>query len=245
VISRNGHRKAADANPVFADLGLIDALQLMTSFLSLIFCGLLVLVIARLLRSISANRAQLERLRREAVTDPLTGLGNRRGLYKDLPDRVAAASDGHPLAVVIFDLDGFKAYNDSYGHTAGDRMLTRIAFRLQTLLTETEVAYRLGGDEFCALVEIGGRDPERVAAELAAGLTQHGLGFDVTASHGCAIAPTDGTAPHSLLRRADRLMYERKQQRAPFSAHRSVVSRSVPLGKTPLRSHAGGNIFAS
>src|SRR5690349_13719170 len=99
----------------------------MASFLSLILSGVLVVVIARLLLSMSANRTLLEQLRREAVTDPLTGLGNRRGLYRDLPDRVASASEDRPLAVVIFDLDGFKAYNDSFGHTAGDRMLTRIA----------------------------------------------------------------------------------------------------------------------
>jgi diguanylate cyclase (GGDEF)-like protein len=182
----------------------------------------LVLVLVRLLLAMAGNREMLEELRCEAITDALTGLGNRRRLYDDLPHALSDASEERPIAVMIFDLDGFKTYNDSFGHAAGDRLLERIAHHLQIGVTGTGFAYRLGGDEFCAIVETSGRDPQQVAADLAASVGQRGLGFTVTASHGCATAPADGGDSHSLMRIADRRMYERKNERRPSAASQAT-----------------------
>ena len=83
----------------------------------------------------------------EARTDPLTGLANRRQLMEDLTQLTEAGSD--PRVFALFDLDGFKSYNDSFGHPAGDALLAELAERLQTAVAPDGCAYRLGGDEFC------------------------------------------------------------------------------------------------
>lgn len=175
----------------------------------------LLLVIVRMTTSMLRNRTMLDALHRESVTDSLTGLGNRRRLFADLPRAVARSSPERPMAVVIFDLDGFKTYNDSFGHAAGDRLLTRIGKRLQSDVAGSGAAYRLGGDEFCALIDVHDRDLQHVAARLAGNLAQSGQGFVVTASFGCAIAPSDGHDANELIRRADRRMYEEKNSRRP------------------------------
>jgi len=178
----------------------------------------LLLVIVRMTTSMLRNRSMLDALHRESVTDSLTGLGNRRRLFADLPGAVARSSGERPMAVIIFDLDGFKTYNDSYGHAAGDRLLTRIGKRLQSDVAGSGAAYRLGGDEFCALLDVHDRDAQQVAATLAGNLAQSGQGFVVTASFGCAIAPADGIDTSELMRRADRRMYEEKNSRRPSAA---------------------------
>ena len=70
--------------------------------------------------------------RAEALADALTGLGNRRALARELEARLAAADDGNPLVLVLFDLDGFKQYNDTFGHPAGDALLARLGATLRT-----------------------------------------------------------------------------------------------------------------
>ena len=92
-------------------------------------------------------RETQDELREAAMTDALTGLPNRRRLMADL--EAAIADDQARLA--LFDLDGFKAYNNTFGHLAGDALLTRLGHRLRESVADTGVAYRLGGDEFCVL----------------------------------------------------------------------------------------------
>ena len=92
----------------------------------------------------------------EAATDALTGLGNRRALLNDVA-RLAASAD-EPVGLALFDLDGFKAYNDRFGHPAGDALLARLANRLADTVAGSGSAYRIGGDEFC-LVAVGGDFP--------------------------------------------------------------------------------------
>jgi GGDEF domain-containing protein len=99
----------------------------------------------------SSQRALLE----AALTDPLTGLANRRKLMGDLEDRLRTASEERPLMLALFDLDGFKSYNDSFGHPAGDALLMRMADQLRGELRGVADAYRIGGDEFCVLVPGG------------------------------------------------------------------------------------------
>ncbi len=174
----------------------------------------LVLVIARMALSLRETSALLAARARDAVTDGLTELPNRRALLTDL-EAVAAASDAEsPTALVLFDLDGFKSYNDTFGHPAGDALLTRIGATLRAAVESHGRAYRMGGDEFCAIVRPpDGISPERFGAELAAAMAQRGEGFDVTASYGCALAPLDGCEATTLLRHADDEMYARKGTR--------------------------------
>ena len=98
------------------------------------------------------NGRLLETSRAEARTDALTGLPNRRALIADLT--AALAWEEQPQAILIlFDLDGFKQYNDAFGHPAGDMLLQRLGQRLEAAITPVGgTAYRMGGDEFCVLV---------------------------------------------------------------------------------------------
>ncbi|MDX6726118.1 MAG: hypothetical protein QOK49_923, partial [Baekduia sp.] len=123
--------------------------------------GSLVAAGARALLTHRENVALLRHSRREALTDNLTGLGNRRRLMGDLDESLALAVDGAPAALVFFDLDGFKAYNDTFGHGAGDALLERLGAALSRAVGDRGVAYRLGGDEFCVLLD---HDAERDAA---------------------------------------------------------------------------------
>ena len=113
----------------------------------------LLAVIVRMWISFRENATLLAALHDDAVTDSLTALGNRRKLIDDLEvalERGRRAPDSHVLA--LYDLDGFKSYNDTYGHAAGDSLLRRLGARLATAVEPAGRAYRLGGDEFCILV---------------------------------------------------------------------------------------------
>ena len=92
--------------------------------------------------------------RDEALTDALTGLGNRRALTRDLDARSPSAERRAPLVLALFDLDGFKHYNDTFGHPAGDALLARLGANLaRARRGRAARAYRMGGDEFCVLLE--------------------------------------------------------------------------------------------
>src|SRR5207248_3214969 len=94
----------------------------------------------------------LEHSRGEALSDPLTGLGNRRRLIRDLESRLARTGGTPEFSLALFDLDGFKRYNDTFGHPSGDALLVRLAGRLAEAVAPG-VAYRMGGDEFCVILE--------------------------------------------------------------------------------------------
>src|SRR5439155_1220638 len=120
----------------------------------------LVAVIIRMAVTFAENVRILAASRREALTDPLTGLGNRRRLLDELQ---AVLDSGRPHALMIFDLDGFKRFNDTFGHPAGDALLSRLGERLRDAVAAEGEVYRLGGDEFCALVRAGPRPVEAIA----------------------------------------------------------------------------------
>jgi len=211
-----------------------NAISLVASVLTL------VLVIARMLLSLRETHELLDARAHDAVTDGLTGLPNRRALVADL-DAAVARSGERPLLVVLFDLDGFKAYNDTFGHLAGDALLTRIGGALHGALHAGARAYRMGGDEFCALVPVlGGESAERIGAELAAAMGQRGEGVEVAASYGCAVAPLHGTESSALLRHADDEMYARKGTRRA-DGDRRVRSRprmrEVPSRPAPQHAY--------
>ena len=119
-------------------------------------------VIARLALSVRENKRLLEQVR----TDQLTGLGNQGRMQVDLGDRCERAAE-EPLTVILLDLNGFKRYNDTFGHPAGDAMLARLGRQLQRGgRRRTESAYRVGGDEFAVLTG-GDRRPPRAKSPSA------------------------------------------------------------------------------
>jgi diguanylate cyclase (GGDEF)-like protein len=171
--------------------------------------------LAALSRQVMAQlelRRLLEATRQEAMTDPLTGLGNRRRLAEDFDALVAlGACDAHLL---LYDLDGFKQYNDTFGHNAGDSLLARLAGKLAAAAAAHGTVYRLGGDEFCALVRCPDAALEAVHAAAADALSERGEGFTIGASHGSVALRGDAAALERALRIADDRMYGHKATRS-------------------------------
>jgi diguanylate cyclase (GGDEF)-like protein len=195
-------------------------------------------VLVRLALSFRENGRLLERSRHEAITDPLTGLGNRRRLLDDLERAARTATEEAQAALVVFDLDGFKAYNDAFGHPAGDALLARLGSKLLGVPGPGGRAYRLGGDEFCLLA------PARAAAVGAlvdAGvdaLTEEGEGFAVTSSFGVVFLPGDANAASDALRLADQRLYAQKHQRRAQRDRPHVVLLQALYEREPsLQSH--------
>jgi len=156
---------------------------------------------------------QLEHL---GLTDPLTGLGNRRQLMGDI-ERLL--EEGRPAALAIFDLDGFKEYNDRFGHPAGDALLVRLSSTLRDSVGVTAGAYRLGGDEFCVLAAEVSRDMlDLRLAEWTGCFNEGGEGFSISASSGVALIPEEASDPSDALRLCDRRMYARKHRRRGTTA---------------------------
>jgi diguanylate cyclase (GGDEF)-like protein/putative nucleotidyltransferase with HDIG domain len=154
-----------------------------------------------------------ETLREQAVTDPLTRLGNRRRLSDDLAERLAKSSSEAPLLLMLFDLDGFKNYNDTFGHVAGDALLARLGHKLAAAVSPHGTAYRLGGDEFCALLPARRDQLHDAVAATAAALEEHGEKFSISASCGTVLLPHEARTVDYALQLADERMYARKQGR--------------------------------
>ena len=171
-------------------------------------------LVAVLLRLAITFREKLQLLgdtREQAMTDALTGLGNRRRLLADLAERGRAPAARFQLA--LFDLDGFKDYNDRFGHPAGDVVLAGAGARLAAAVAPYGTAYRMGGDEFCAIVDCDERDVERVIDTARSSLESHGEGFTIRSSSGVARIPADGQAASEVLRVADARLYDEKRVR--------------------------------
>ena len=165
-------------------------------------------------RLVRENERLLAASREEALRDSLTGLRNRRALLRDLSAELPRASRAEPLLLAIFDLDGFKQYNDSFGHQAGDALLTRLGERLTAALDGLATAYRMGGDEFCVLAPSGAMSGERIAQIAAEALTETGDVFSIGCSYGTTRVPTDASSVAQALRLADLRMYDHKAGRS-------------------------------
>jgi diguanylate cyclase (GGDEF)-like protein len=173
----------------------------------------------RTIRYALARQRQAEQLSRLAQFDELTGLANR-SLFQDRLERALAWARRHDrlVAVMILDLNGFKAVNDRLGHVAGDRLLALMGRRLSERLRETDTVARLGGDEFAILIENLAK-PEHAALvarklldTVAPPATVDGQEVTVTASLGVALYPRDAPDGSALVQQADRAMYRAKAE---------------------------------
>ena len=158
-------------------------------------------------RVLSAQRAQLDELRGQARTDTLTGLANRRTWEEELPRELARARrTKRPVSIVVADLDGFKAVNDTHGHQAGDRLLRGIAAAFRSCLREVDVVARFGGDEFGFVLP---DCPESQALKVAERLR---LAAPVGVTCSLGVAGWDGSEPAAVFfERADQALYEAKR----------------------------------
>ena len=179
-------------------------------------------------------------LRRQARTDDLTGLPNRRALYADAPALLvvsrSAARQRHS-ALMLLDLDRFKEVNDSLGHDVGDRLLVQVGDRLAAALPENARLARLGGDEFAILLaDAGEAGASTVALGLRDALAQtfalDGLSVQTSVSIGIALFPEQGHDLSDLMRRADMAMYRAKANRL---GHHVYSSEDDTHGDTRLR----------
>jgi diguanylate cyclase (GGDEF)-like protein len=150
----------------------------------------------------------------EAITDPLTGIGNRRAFKRDLDQLLPAVSLRGEMLVAMFDLDRFKQYNDTFGHAAGDALLARLAGCLKDNVGGSGSAYRMGGDEFCVLAQTDIKAGDQLVHSAVLALTDQGEGWSVGCSWGMAWMPSEATSPSDALRLADERMYAQKTSRA-------------------------------
>jgi diguanylate cyclase (GGDEF)-like protein len=206
-------------------------------------CGVacLVAVLLRLLITFEQNTQMLRVTETRAVTDSLTGLANRRALMADLEDAVSA-SPPEAMVLALFDLDGFKAYNDSFGHPAGDDLLLRLGQQLEASAEPYGRAYRLGGDEFCVLARTRDLSAETICEAAERALCERGKGFKITASWGKVLIPVEVTTSTDALRVADRRMYAKKGRRADSarSQTRGVLLRMLHEREPELERHLDG-----
>jgi two-component system cell cycle response regulator len=226
-----------------AGVGLLAVGSFVPIGAAAIVCGVacLVAVLLRLLITFEQNTRMLQVTESRAVTDALTGLANRRALMADLEDAVSA-SPPEAMVLALFDLDGFKAYNDSFGHPAGDDLLHRLGQHLQASVEAHGRAYRLGGDEFCILARTREVPAESICEAAEQALCERGKGFKITASWGKVLIPVEVTTPTDALRVADRRMYAKKGRRADSarSQTRGVLLRMLHEREPDLERHLDG-----
>ena len=200
-------------------------------------CGTMGAVILRMAVTLAENLKMVAASRGEALTDALTGLGNRRKLVADLQGEVLAATHEAPRILILFDLDGFKRYNDSFGHLAGDALLARLGRKLSAAVTPFGEAYRLGGDEFCVVLSVVPRQLEHLLEQAADALRDSGEGFEVESSYGAVALPHEADTAALALQVADQRMYARKDGRSsPVRLQtRDVLMRALYARQPELR----------
>ncbi len=182
--------------------------------------ALLVLVPAASVAILLAVRERLARerdmLRASALSDPLTGVANRRSLLARIDYEIARhGRSRRSFALLMLDLDGFKLLNDRFGHPAGDDLLREVAAALARAIRDQDIVARVGGDEFCVLApETDAAGAQRLVARAEASVARVVAGVDVLgASAGAAVFPHDGTTADGLLHAADQRLLAAKSGR--------------------------------
>jgi two-component system cell cycle response regulator len=166
---------------------------------------------AKIRRAINERNIKNE-LSRLSVTDSLTGLYNQRHFYARLKEEITRAQRGkHQLALILFDLDKFKQYNDSHGHVAGDELLKKVGRIVETRIRENvDSGYRYGGDEFAVILIDAGADIGRSIANRIEKAIQEECGLSASMGY---TEFSEGMTPETFVDEADRLLYESKGKR--------------------------------
>jgi diguanylate cyclase (GGDEF)-like protein len=192
----------------------------------------LIAVVVRLVLSLRETQGEARTSAHESRTDELTALPNRRALMLDLESAITEpAPPGSLRLLALFDLDGFKLYNDTFGHPAGDALLTRLGERLGSFAASHDGrGYRLGGDEFCLLAECTAAEVDAIIAGVGAALSEQGEGFSIGASQGSVLLPSEADSVKEAMQLVDRRMYANK-----VSERTSAGSQSRDVLLTALR----------
>src|SRR3954447_5808856 len=204
--------------------------------LAMLIVGVILVALGAL--SLRAARRELES---QANTDALSGLGNRRKLMADLQRRAKSASAERPVALMLFDLNGFKNYNDTFGHPAGDALLMRFGAALSEAVARFGGrAYRPGGDEFCVIGDASQRDALEQAASLA--LSETGEGFAISTAFGTVVLPDDARDVTAAMRLADNAMYAQKHSGRATAGRQStdVLLRALAERHPEMGDHLDG-----
>jgi diguanylate cyclase (GGDEF)-like protein len=196
---------------------LIAGARTRLSLVAVLLAGLTLAAAAGRTQLAFRQLVRLADLRRQAATDDLTGLPNRRAFYIEVP-RLLASAQSQAQALLLLDLDRFKEVNDSLGHQAGDQLLVRVGRLLLEQLRPDDMLARLGGDEFAILLSDTDQDQAAVVADklraaLAAPVSIEGIALYTDASIGIALFPEHGRDLSLLLRHADIAMYKAKTTR--------------------------------
>jgi len=230
----------------FPQASLNESLLTLLAFISAVVITGLVLSAVTIERSRAMERLArvLDDLREQALTDPLTGLYNRRYMWEFLQrEWIRSKRKGIPLAVIMIDLDYFKRVNDTFGHQAGDFVLTAIAGLLRTHIRSSDIVCRQGGEEFALILpEATPANVLRRAEDIQSAIKSLHLEFcglplgRITASFGVALFPDNADGPDSVLRAADEALYAAK------AAGRDcvVLSTAAPVApKAAMGVHSG------
>jgi diguanylate cyclase (GGDEF)-like protein len=224
----SGAREAAG----WADRGVIA---------SLLLAALILIVLLSRVNGIrsAAARERNQDLEAQALHDALTGLPNRRKLLIDLERELVRQDAGERCVLILCDLDGFKAYNDTFGHPEGDLLLSRLGKSLARTVAPHGAAYRLGGDEFCALLRVDQPELERALAACHAALGESGAGFDIRASIGFVVLSEEATDASTALRLADHRMYAQKYENGSSARRqlRDLILRVLAEQDSELYTH--------
>ncbi|MEX2105767.1 MAG: GGDEF domain-containing protein [Solirubrobacterales bacterium] len=165
-------------------------------------------VLTRLAFSVRENKRLLDLVK----TDQLTGLGNQGRMQMDLETACRRARE-EPVTLLLFDLNGFKRYNDTFGHPAGDAMLVWLGGQLRGAVGRDGTAYRIGGDEFAVLIRCDSDRRDTVAKRAAEALSAKGRHFEVGSSWGAVSIPAEAGTPAAAIQLADVRMYAQKESR--------------------------------
>ncbi len=223
-------------------LGLVAVASLVivvlgnTEYVNTIVLGLagaaLLALTARMALSLRKQRALNESRQHLAVTDELTGLGNRRRLLDELEETLTALSDedqpSDSVALLLIDLDHFKEINDSFGHHTGDALLRQIGPRIRQVVRHGDLVARLGGDEFAVLLHDADTFKATTVAQRLSTLLEEPIdvgnaSLRVGASIGIALAPEHALSSTDLLRCADIAMYRAKNERGSFDVYEAAL----------------------
>lgn len=175
-------------------------------------------LVAAFVRDVTDMRRMEERMQYQATHDTLTGLGNRWVFQQHLQECMQQAQvTGEPSALLLLDLDNFKAINDGYGHPAGDHVLQEVAKRLKAVLRSQGWLARLGGDEFAVLLphadaDVAAQWAEQILHAMQAPCAWGQVQLEFGTSIGVGLSPLDARDPPSLMRCADMAMYRAKER---------------------------------